>query len=71
MATKKLSKQPILECPNCSSIWGMEEIDWQNCDACGWPDNEDDDEDTGWDEGDEDDNPDDEDLDKEHDSRNL
>jgi hypothetical protein len=27
-----------LECPNCQAIWGMEEIDWQECGSCGWPD---------------------------------
>jgi Zn ribbon nucleic-acid-binding protein len=28
----------LLMCPNCQSIWGMEEIDWQECDSCGYPD---------------------------------
>lgn len=28
------------ECPCCGSLWGLEEIDWQECDACGWPDEE-------------------------------
>jgi hypothetical protein len=31
-------KTTYLECPNCQSIWGYEEIDWQTCDCCGWPD---------------------------------
>jgi len=34
------------QCPNCNAIWDMEEIDEQHCGACGWPDN-DEDEDTG------------------------
>jgi hypothetical protein len=28
----------LLMCPNCNSIWGMEEIDEQYCGACGYPD---------------------------------
>ena len=27
-----------LMCPNCNAIWGMEEINWQECGSCGWPD---------------------------------
>lgn len=23
-------------CTCCGAIWGLEEIDWQKCDACGW-----------------------------------
>lgn len=23
--------------PHCGSLWGFEERDWQQCDACGWP----------------------------------
>lgn len=52
-------KGMLTECPNCSSIWspGSEEWDWQQCDCCGYPDNdsvwgEDDD----WDEYGDDDN---------------
>lgn len=44
----------LLECPNCGAVWGMEEIDWQQCDCCGWPDNDDDDDyydDDDWDDG--------------------
>lgn len=43
MAKKRISKS-LTECPNCGSIWGVgsEEWQWQECDACGWPDNEDD-----------------------------
>jgi len=25
-------------CPQCSAVWTMEEIDWQECFACGYPD---------------------------------
>lgn len=32
----------LLECPNCGAIWGAEEIDWQQCDYCGYPDNNED-----------------------------
>lgn len=41
MAKKKVSKS-LTECPNCGSMWGIgsEEYDWQECDACGWPDND-------------------------------
>lgn len=28
------------QCPNCCAIWTLEEIDWQQCDACGWPNND-------------------------------
>lgn len=28
-------------CPNCGAVWGMEELDWNRCAACGWPDNDD------------------------------
>lgn len=24
-------------CPNCGCWWGVEEMDWEQCDACGWP----------------------------------
>ena len=30
----------FLECPNCNAIWGSEEIDFQECDCCGWPDDD-------------------------------
>lgn len=33
----------IAECPNCGAIWGLEEIDWGQCDACGYPYHEDED----------------------------
>jgi ribosomal protein S27AE len=26
-----------LDCPNCGSLWGIEEIDLQACDFCGYP----------------------------------
>lgn len=64
--------KPREECPNCGAIWGVgsEEYDWQECDACGWPNNDEDyDDDNELDEEDdfdsqcEDNNP--------NDSRNL
>ena len=30
----------LFECPNCGAIWGAEERDRQQCDFCGYPDNE-------------------------------
>lgn len=64
-------RQMLNECPNCSSIWapGSEEWDWQRCDACGWPDHDEDlsddwdDDDYPFDEEEDDDDP--------NDSRNL
>lgn len=29
-------------CPNCQAIWGLEELDWGQCDACGYPHHADD-----------------------------
>jgi len=29
-------------CPNCGIDWGCDEIDTQCCDACGYPDEDDD-----------------------------
>jgi Zn ribbon nucleic-acid-binding protein len=26
------------ECPQCGAQWTLEEIEWQQCDACGYPD---------------------------------
>lgn len=31
----------LTECPNCSSIWGFDEMEWQECFCCGYPRNED------------------------------
>jgi hypothetical protein len=31
----------LTSCPNCQSNWGFEEIDWQECDCCGYPNCED------------------------------
>jgi Zn ribbon nucleic-acid-binding protein len=28
------------ECPNCNAIWGFDEIDWNMCYSCGYPDHE-------------------------------
>ncbi len=37
-------EEPMFEeCPNCGSIWGCEEFDFQSCDCCGYPNNEDED----------------------------
>jgi predicted RNA-binding Zn-ribbon protein involved in translation (DUF1610 family) len=27
-------------CPNCQCFWGVEENDWNKCNSCGWPDND-------------------------------
>lgn len=32
------------ECPHCGSFWGFEEISFQECDCCCYPDNEDEEE---------------------------
>jgi len=75
MSKRKLQRDRE-SCPNCSAIWapGSEEWDWQQCDACGWPNC--DDEDLDLDSGDDseyiDDDPDSEAEDNNpNDSRNL
>lgn len=37
MAKKKSLHE---SCPNpeCSAAWGIEEVSFQECDTCGWPD---------------------------------
>jgi hypothetical protein len=30
-------------CPNCGKLWDTEEYDFQSCDSCGFPNEEDDD----------------------------
>lgn len=35
----------LLACPNCAAIWGSEEIDEQQCYACGYPNQCEDDDD--------------------------
>ena len=30
-------------CPNCSAVWGFEEVEDLSCGACGYPDNNNDD----------------------------
>lgn len=30
-----------VQCPNCSAVWTLEEIEDQICAACNWPDHED------------------------------
>ena len=27
----------ITDCPNCQSSWGFEEMQWGECDCCGYP----------------------------------
>jgi ribosomal protein S27AE len=27
----------LAECPNCGAQWCMEEMDWQECYGCGYP----------------------------------
>lgn len=58
----------LLECPNCGAAWGLEEIEFQECDCCGFPTIDDDEnlfdyENYDFDELSEDNNP--------NDSRNL
>jgi hypothetical protein len=65
------TKTMLTECPNCGATWGIgsEEFEWQECDCCGYPDNDGDDlddDDYYYD----DDDLDDEDCDQ-NDSRNL
>lgn len=33
----------LLACPNCSAVWGFDEIEDQECGACGYPNNDDND----------------------------
>ena len=37
---KKMTNHSM--CPNCSASWGIEEISFQECDECGYPNNMDD-----------------------------
>ena len=40
--TKKMEiENSNLSCPQCYSAWGIEEIDFQQCDSCGYPDDDD------------------------------
>lgn len=32
-----------ITCPNCQSVWGFDEIQFQSCDCCGYPAHEDED----------------------------
>jgi hypothetical protein len=32
------SMKNIIICPNCQSVWGFDEIQWEHCDCCGFPD---------------------------------
>jgi Zn ribbon nucleic-acid-binding protein len=39
-----MSKKVLLgSCPNCDAQWGIEEMSFQECDSCGYPDDMDDD----------------------------
>lgn len=31
----------MTNCPNCQSSWGFEEMQWGQCDCCGYPNTED------------------------------
>ena len=30
----------LMICPNCDCNWGIEEMSFQECDCCGYPNNE-------------------------------
>lgn len=30
--------EELSKCPNCGVIWGFDEMQFQECDCCGWPD---------------------------------
>jgi hypothetical protein len=32
----------FIQCPNCQAVWTLEEIEDSQCGCCGYPDNEDD-----------------------------
>lgn len=34
----QLEDEDLLECPVCLAKWTQDEIDWQECGSCGWPD---------------------------------
>lgn len=34
----------LTECPHCPAVWTFDEIQYQRCFDCGWPDVDDDDE---------------------------
>lgn len=38
MTNQGMDNETLFECPHCQCHWGIEEIDWQTCDMCGWPD---------------------------------
>lgn len=60
----------LLHCPNCGSIWGFEEIEFQQCDCCGFSDIDDDENDFDFENYDDDDDEWEEDNNP-NDSRNL
>jgi len=31
-------KREIIDCPECGAVWGFDEIQFQECGACGYPD---------------------------------
>jgi len=37
-----MAKGSLKQCQNCQAVWGIEEISFQECDSCGWPRVEDD-----------------------------
>jgi Zn ribbon nucleic-acid-binding protein len=38
-----MAKKLHQSCPNCDAQWGVEEISFQECDSCGYPDCDDED----------------------------
>ena len=38
-----MSKHIIDQCPHCQAAWGFEEIEFEECYSCGWPNVQDDD----------------------------
>jgi hypothetical protein len=43
MAKRRKESEPIVimyeQCPACGSVWGHDEFDFQQCDACNYPNN--------------------------------
>lgn len=33
-----MEEEVLTVCPHCNVIWGSDEIDWQQCQSCGYPD---------------------------------
>lgn len=41
MEEEEQDEELLAECPNCYAMWGIEEMSFQECDACGYPDSDD------------------------------